>query len=80
MWATCGIRTEGDPASRPANKLKRQTRQPFRPLAQNLKIPHPQPHEIGAGKYTPAKEWLGVDDTKSVLKADFPTLGMFESA
>ena len=26
---------------------------------------------------TMTKEWLGVDDTKSVLKADFPTLGMF---
>ncbi len=29
---------------------------------------------------TMIKEWLGVDDAKSVLKADFPTLRMFESA
>ena len=23
------------------------------------------------------KEWIGFDDTKSALKADFPTLGVF---
>jgi len=26
---------------------------------------------------TMIKEWMGFDDTKSVLKADFPTLGVF---
>ena len=26
---------------------------------------------------TMIQEWLGVDDSKSILKADFPTLGMF---
>ena len=26
---------------------------------------------------TMMKEWLGVDDTKSILKSDFPTLGVF---
>jgi uncharacterized protein (DUF1501 family) len=29
---------------------------------------------------TMIKEWMGVDDTKSILKADFPTLGVFKSA
>ena len=26
---------------------------------------------------TMMKEWMGFDDSKSVLKADFPTLGVF---
>ena len=29
---------------------------------------------------TMIKEWLGVDDTKSILKANFPTLGVFSDA
>lgn len=29
---------------------------------------------------TMIKEWLGVDDTKSILKSGFPTLGVFEDA
>ncbi len=29
---------------------------------------------------TMIKEWMGVDDAKSILKMDFPTLGVFESA
>ena len=26
---------------------------------------------------TMMKEWMGIDDTKSILKSDFPTLGVF---
>ena len=29
---------------------------------------------------TMIKEWMGVDDTRSILKADFPTLGVFGSS